>query len=172
MASSNTTPIAWAQRKDSVYITLNLPDVDAASAKIDLQANKLIFSGKSHGKEYSSELEFFAEVDPTHKVCRTNKSRTRGEFAFRGRLLDFRTSSPDLVYVSAIGYLLQVPVHAGGVCVVAVRGSEPFESLGGIPVIVLSPQLCTWLTDAGNTILHNHCRIASLISNQEAFNST
>lgn len=67
-ASKNTPPILFAQRSDSVYITINVADVDASTAKIDLQANKLTFTGTSHGKEYAAELEFFAEVDPTDKV--------------------------------------------------------------------------------------------------------
>ena len=71
MSAQNTPPITWAQRKDSVFITINLPDVDAAASTIDLQANKLIFKGKANGKEYAADLEFFAEVDPSHSVSIT-----------------------------------------------------------------------------------------------------
>jgi HSP20 family molecular chaperone IbpA len=38
-----TAPVLWAQRKDSLYITLNLPDVEKDSVKIDLQPTKLTF---------------------------------------------------------------------------------------------------------------------------------
>lgn len=38
---SGLAPIAWAQRKDSVYFTIKLPDVK--DAKIDLDGNTLKF---------------------------------------------------------------------------------------------------------------------------------
>jgi len=66
MATSNA-PVMWAQRKDSVYVTINVPDVDAKAATVKLTADKLVFSGKSNGKDYSVDLEFFADVDPEDK---------------------------------------------------------------------------------------------------------
>ena len=38
-----TPPIQWAQRKDSIYVTIALPDVDKSSAVIDLTAPRLVF---------------------------------------------------------------------------------------------------------------------------------
>ena len=53
--------MTWAQRKGTVLFTLGLPDVQDAS--VTLTASKLSFSGKSNGKAYASELEFFAPLD-------------------------------------------------------------------------------------------------------------
>ena len=66
--SSQTAPITWAQRKDSIYVTIGLSDVK--DAKIDLNSKSLKFSGSSNGKQYSADLEFFAEVDPSDSVSR------------------------------------------------------------------------------------------------------
>ena len=53
--------MTWAQRKGTVLFTLGLPDVQDAS--VTLTATKLSFSGKSNGKAYASELEFFAPLN-------------------------------------------------------------------------------------------------------------
>jgi hypothetical protein len=53
--------VTWAQRTGTVLFTLGLPDVQDAS--VTLSATKLSFSGKSNGKAYASELEFFAPLD-------------------------------------------------------------------------------------------------------------
>jgi HSP20 family molecular chaperone IbpA len=37
----NTAPIKWAQRTDSIYVTINLPDV--TDEKIELTTNRLNF---------------------------------------------------------------------------------------------------------------------------------
>lgn len=64
MASS--APVQWAQRGDSIYLTIVLPDVQ--DAKIDLTEDKLVFSGVSNGKEFKADLEFFEAVDPKAEV--------------------------------------------------------------------------------------------------------
>lgn len=76
--ASQTAPISWAQRSDSLYFTINVSDVEKGCT-IDLQPTKLSFSGVSHGKTYTAELEFFAEVDPADVV------RGREEGACEGR---------------------------------------------------------------------------------------
>lgn len=40
---ATTAPVTWAQRKDSLFITINVPDV-AKDCKIDLQPTKLSFA--------------------------------------------------------------------------------------------------------------------------------
>mmetsp|Transcript_20815 Transcript_20815/g.30839 ORF Transcript_20815/g.30839 Transcript_20815/m.30839 type:complete len:203 (-) Transcript_20815:5-613(-) len=54
-------PVTWAQRKDTLFVTICLPDVDKESAKIDLKDDSLTFSGKSEGKDYELELVFVKE---------------------------------------------------------------------------------------------------------------
>lgn len=57
----NTAPIKWAQRSDSLYITIALQDVKDET--INLSDTSLIFNGKSGGKEYAVNIEFFKPVD-------------------------------------------------------------------------------------------------------------
>jgi len=52
----------WAQRKEVVFLSFLLHDVKGLDLKIE--ADKLHFSGKSDDKQYSADLELFAEVDP------------------------------------------------------------------------------------------------------------
>lgn len=56
MSEVNTAPVKWAQRKDSIYLTISLPDVK--DHKIDLGDKKLSFTGNSNGKDYMLDLEF------------------------------------------------------------------------------------------------------------------
>jgi len=67
--SINTAPIKWAQRSDSLYLTIAL--VDVKEETIDLSDTKLEFKGKSNGKDYAVNIEFFHPVDSegsTYKV--------------------------------------------------------------------------------------------------------
>lgn len=52
----------WAQRPEQLFIGLDVQDVK--DEKINLTENKLTFEGTSHGKKYTSELEFSKEIDP------------------------------------------------------------------------------------------------------------
>ncbi len=52
----NIAPVKWAQRKDSLYVTISLADVK--DQKIDVTSKKLTFTGTSGGKSYSLNLEF------------------------------------------------------------------------------------------------------------------
>jgi len=58
----NLAPVKWAQRKDSIFVTIVLPDV--TDETVELTGDKLTFKGKSGGEDYDVELKFFAEVDP------------------------------------------------------------------------------------------------------------
>jgi len=57
-----TAPVKWAQRKDSLYITIGLPDVK--DHKIGVTEKSVSFSGTSNGVPYSANLEFLEDVDP------------------------------------------------------------------------------------------------------------
>lgn len=54
--SQNVAPVKWAQRTDSVYLTISLPDV--SNETINLTDRGLTFTGTSEGKSYHVELEF------------------------------------------------------------------------------------------------------------------
>ena len=58
-AFANTAPVKWAQRKDSLYITISLPDV--SDAQIDVKEKTMTFSGVSSGKSYNLSLEFVSD---------------------------------------------------------------------------------------------------------------
>mmetsp|Transcript_90791 Transcript_90791/g.256406 ORF Transcript_90791/g.256406 Transcript_90791/m.256406 type:complete len:199 (-) Transcript_90791:102-698(-) len=58
--TANIAPVKWAQRKDSIYLTISLPDV--VDHKIELTEKKLLFSGKSGGQQYTLDLEFLKEL--------------------------------------------------------------------------------------------------------------
>lgn len=60
---ASTAPILWAQRKDSLFVTINIPDVDPTKAKITLDGQRLTFEGTSGKTEYKTTLEFLHEVD-------------------------------------------------------------------------------------------------------------
>jgi len=57
----NTAPIKYAQRKDSLYLTIALADVK--DEKIVLTDTELKFEGTSGGKSYEVNVDFFKEVD-------------------------------------------------------------------------------------------------------------
>eukprot|EP00814_Leptocylindrus_danicus_P011729 CAMPEP_0116028138 /NCGR_PEP_ID=MMETSP0321-20121206/15187_1 /TAXON_ID=163516 /ORGANISM="Leptocylindrus danicus var. danicus, Strain B650" /LENGTH=211 /DNA_ID=CAMNT_0003501909 /DNA_START=78 /DNA_END=713 /DNA_ORIENTATION=- len=69
MAQANTAPIKWAQRSDSLYITIALPDVK--DENIQLEDGTLNFTGTSNSKPYTVAIEFFKPVsseESTYKV--------------------------------------------------------------------------------------------------------
>ena len=43
-------PIKWAQRKDSIYVTIDIPDVDAKTAQIAITGTKLTFNAQGSPK--------------------------------------------------------------------------------------------------------------------------
>ena len=55
MSASNIAPVKWAQRKDSLYVTISLADVKDHS--INLTERKITFSGVSGGQSYHLDLE-------------------------------------------------------------------------------------------------------------------
>ena len=66
MAATSTPNVMWAQRKETLYLCIDLQDVK--EEKITLEATKLNFKGKSQGKNYEITIEFFDEVNPQGKV--------------------------------------------------------------------------------------------------------
>mmetsp|Transcript_31023 Transcript_31023/g.72023 ORF Transcript_31023/g.72023 Transcript_31023/m.72023 type:complete len:184 (+) Transcript_31023:73-624(+) len=52
--------VLWAQRPDSVYLTVDLKDVQ--DLKVTLEKDSLAFSGKAGGSAYEFTLDFFAAV--------------------------------------------------------------------------------------------------------------
>jgi len=65
MSSNSTlTPtVVWAQRRDQIFVNIDLQDVK--NEKILLEKDKLSFLGSSNGKQYNVELDFHGEIDPS-----------------------------------------------------------------------------------------------------------
>jgi hypothetical protein len=73
MAPKEPPPgVLWAQRssdteaeKNFIYLTIDAPDVNQETMKLDLKPTTLSFTGhsKSRNVTYHVELEFFAEID-------------------------------------------------------------------------------------------------------------
>ena len=56
-------PVKWAQRADTLFITIQLQDVDKETALIHLTNTTLTFQGTSQGKKYDLSIEFFKGND-------------------------------------------------------------------------------------------------------------
>ena len=66
LAEASVAPVKWAQRPASLYITISLPDVK--DEKIELTATALTFSGTSHGRSFTCNMEFLHAVKPEDSV--------------------------------------------------------------------------------------------------------
>ena len=65
--ASHTAPVKWAQRTDSLYVTISLADVK--DHHIDVSATTVTFKGKANGdKDYNVTLEFFKEIETDGSV--------------------------------------------------------------------------------------------------------
>jgi len=78
-------PVVWAQRKDQVFLSVDLQDVK--SENIKLEPTKLSFFGKSGTKQYSFEIEFLKEIDPA-----------KSKYVVRPRSIEFVVIKKDLGY--------------------------------------------------------------------------
>jgi hypothetical protein len=57
--------VLWAQRKDTLLVKIDLPDVQ--NANISLTEQKIHFAGESQGKKYAVDVEVYKDIEP--KVC-------------------------------------------------------------------------------------------------------
>ncbi len=62
--ATNTAPVKWAQRKDSLYITIALADVK--DEQITLTDKTLTFTGTSGDKKYNLNLVFVSYLISTY----------------------------------------------------------------------------------------------------------
>mmetsp|Transcript_9154 Transcript_9154/g.14865 ORF Transcript_9154/g.14865 Transcript_9154/m.14865 type:complete len:212 (+) Transcript_9154:46-681(+) len=101
MTGKLVAPVKWAQRKEELYITIDLPDVEKDTCKIDLSEDKLKFTGKSQDKEYELELVFWKEgngvdIDPEKSKYKVKPRNiefllSKKEEGFWPRLLEDKT---------------------------------------------------------------------------------
>ncbi len=71
LTSEHQPSIAWAQRKDQVFLSFDVQDLK--DEKIKIESNKLHFEGTSGGTKYVTDLEFWKDLEPA--VC--NRTFTR-----------------------------------------------------------------------------------------------
>ena len=60
-ASVSIPTCKWAQRKDCVFVTVDIPDV--TDEVVTVESEKLTFKGKSQGKDYACEMILFNKVN-------------------------------------------------------------------------------------------------------------
>ena len=59
---TSTATVSWAQRAEWVYVKVELSDV--TKEKIDVSPDGMFsFTGTSGGKQFTSQLQLFGEVD-------------------------------------------------------------------------------------------------------------
>ncbi|KAJ8608911.1 hypothetical protein CTAYLR_005268 [Chrysophaeum taylorii] len=60
--ATQVPPMEWAQRKDSIYLTIKVPDLKNES--VDLTATTLAFTGESDERKYGFSFDFFDKAVP------------------------------------------------------------------------------------------------------------
>lgn len=87
MEATNNPNIKWAERKDKLFVTIQLTEVK--DTKIDItDDNRLIFSGVSDGKTFKLDLELYGEVIKseskwtldTRNIFINIKKKTKGSY--------------------------------------------------------------------------------------------
>jgi prostaglandin-E synthase len=66
--------LLWAQRKDKLYLTVDLQDCESPDVKVTNEdgVGKFDFRGKAKGAQYELSVPLFAEVDPENvKIVNT-----------------------------------------------------------------------------------------------------
>lgn len=71
---AQTPMVRWAQRKDNVVFSIELPEV--TDDKVTLEGNNFHFEGKSQGKDY--KLDFTFNKDVTQEV----RKKRNDQFSF------------------------------------------------------------------------------------------
>ena len=61
-ASTKFPPLKWAQRADTVIVTIDVPDATDIVCDVDDAAQKMLFSCKKGGETYGIDLELFEPV--------------------------------------------------------------------------------------------------------------
>ena len=86
MSSNQYPTLKWAQRKDKLYITINV--VHSKTPKIEINGKKMKYEGTDGSKIYSFDLELFDEIDKenskytldTRNIFLNLKKKNEGEY--------------------------------------------------------------------------------------------
>lgn len=130
----------WAQRSDSLYITIALPDV--TDETINLTDTELHFKGTSEGKPYEVNIKFYKSIDSkaegsTYKVLPRSvqmhvmKAASDSE-EFWPRLLEDKHLEKNQVAIDWNRYVDEDEEEdAGGFDTSALEGGNMFGGMGG-----------------------------------------
>ncbi len=140
--SSNTAPIKWAQRSDSLYITIALPDV--ADETIELTDTELHFKGTSEKKPYEVNIKFFKDIDSkaegsTYKVLPRSVQmhvlkKDKEDEEFWPRLLQDKLLEKNQVKIDWNRFVDEdEEEEAGGFDMSALEGGNMMGGGGGMP---------------------------------------
>lgn len=138
---TSTAPIKYAQRTDSLYLTIALPDVKDET--IELTDTELKFNGTSNDKKYEVNIKFFKPVDAkdsTYKVLprsiQMHIMKAKGEDSeedeeFWPRLLEDKTLEKNQVKIDWDRYIDEdEEEEEGGFDTSALEGGN---AMGGMP---------------------------------------
>ena len=86
MSQKQFPTLKWAQRKDKLYITINV--VHSKTPKIEINGKKMKYEGTDGTKNYSFELELYDEIDKenskynldTRNIFLNLKKKKEGEY--------------------------------------------------------------------------------------------
>eukprot|EP00590_Aulacoseira_subarctica_P002350 CAMPEP_0172422158 /NCGR_PEP_ID=MMETSP1064-20121228/8358_1 /TAXON_ID=202472 /ORGANISM="Aulacoseira subarctica , Strain CCAP 1002/5" /LENGTH=209 /DNA_ID=CAMNT_0013162905 /DNA_START=56 /DNA_END=685 /DNA_ORIENTATION=- len=135
----NTAPIKWAQRSDSLYLTIALPDV--TDETINLKDEELTFSGKSNGKQYERNIVFLKSVnaaESTYKVLPRSiqmhimKNSDEENEEFWPRLLKDKSLEKNQVSIDWDRYVEEDEDEGEGFDLSNLQGGQNFGA-GGMP---------------------------------------
>lgn len=138
---TSTAPIKYAQRTDSLYLTIALPDVKDET--IELTDTELKFNGTSNDKKYEVNIKFFKPVDAkdsTYKVLprsiqmhimKAKKEDSEEDEEFWPRLLEDKTLEKNQVKIDWDRYIDEdEEEEEGGFDTSALEGGN---AMGGMP---------------------------------------
>ena len=54
---------AWAQRKDRVFVTIEVPNCDKKASTVNIEGQSLKFKGKTDTQEYELDIELYGELN-------------------------------------------------------------------------------------------------------------
>ncbi|KAG5190123.1 HSP20-like chaperone [Tribonema minus] len=137
MAAPLLAPIKWAQRKDSLYVTIALPDVK--DEKLELTEDKLVFTGTSQGSAYHVDLEFLHPVVPKESTWKVLPASIQMHIIKADKDADFWTRLPKDKALEKNGISIDWNKYvdedeeddAGGFDMSALTGGSGFGGYGG-----------------------------------------
>lgn len=61
-SSKSNSPLVWAQRKDKIWVTIDVPEIDKSSLKVEITENKLVVHAKAPSKDVEIDVNLYGKV--------------------------------------------------------------------------------------------------------------